>query len=327
MGLKCSHCAVINMPEANFCQGCGRRLSPSVEAGYSSQKDQPQSEPHVCFRCSAPLPDGAKVCEKCGLNVESLFHTQLPQPQAVNAARLAELTFFNRPPPPDPQVAAFKTYAGWFAVVLLAIVGSFSAYSWLEASNVLGRLTGGDSRESKAQVLSSQRSMAPLSVTDGPALPQGPEDGVQTVSASVGGNTVTAGSAKEGAGSAVAIEESDSGPSAVKASGHAETVPQTIPSSDMIAPEGQSEELLPAELALSQEATPVRLDEHKPAREPEIRRQKRSVAVANIEVNKQARSTPRNEVEDFFRRWKKSIKQGVTERPCTQQEIALNQCN
>ena len=314
------------MPEANFCQGCGRPFVASASTSSpSDQASQPQKRndaPRTCFRCSAPLADGAKVCAACGLDVEGLFGAAVPGTDGQ--ADLRELTFFNRPPPSDPQAAAFKTYGGWFAVVVLALIGSFAAYSWLNASNVMSRLVGGGADVFSAQAVNPQSAIAPstarqtsaVAVTrpdtasaDQLAAPLSPPPAGGEVrpatAAALPPPTAAAPPARMGAvPSAAAVSSpepqlADSAPPVEQAS-----APETA--------------LLPGEQLVPAPASP-------PA-QAVAPAPKKHVVVTQIEPNKKG-GGPANELDAFFRRWKKSFRQGVEDRPCTQQERALNQCN
>src|SRR5262245_22674388 len=46
--MTCPKCQQLNPPEANFCAGCGARLTPS------------------CTSCGTPLPHGSRFCYRCG---------------------------------------------------------------------------------------------------------------------------------------------------------------------------------------------------------------------------------------------------------------------
>ena len=151
------------MPEANFCQGCGRPFvaAQSIPAEPSQPAARAQATgavPRTCFRCSTPLADGATVCAACGLDVEELFGAAASR--GSSQADLRELAFFNRPPPPDPQTAAFRTYGGWLVVIVLALLGTFAAYAWLDASNVMSRLAGGGADVFSAEAVDPQPAAA-----------------------------------------------------------------------------------------------------------------------------------------------------------------------
>jgi ribosomal protein L40E len=327
--LNCSHCAAVNMPEANFCQGCGRPFAAPADPDpvvRAANDINPQQQ--SCFRCGVPLAAGAKVCEKCGLNMESL---KPPPHSSAKAAGLAEVTFFKQPPPPDPQLAAIKTYAGWFTTILLAFFASYAAYSWLEASNVISRLIGGASGETPAQILTlsaprtsnadsmpatvperldrQQAAAAPAAVSAEPVALQGATDTESrpAVSADIADADLT--------------ESADKMPSQ-------SLQPQVLEAAVEKGEQAFAPEAAP--ITSGRTATPddmAALSPSKPvSREEETQSPaKKRVVVTQIEPNKQ--STPGSEIEAFFRRMKKSIKQGVSERPCTQQERALNQCN
>lgn len=324
--MKCSHCAVENMPEANFCQGCGRPFvaSESTSSSPSDQAAQPRKRsdvPRTCFRCSAPLADGAKVCAGCGLDVEELFGASAPH--ADSQVDLRELTFFNRPPPPDPQTAALKTYGGWFAVVVLVLVGSFAAYSWLNASNVMSRLVGGgadvfsagsvESRSAIAQSHDRQTSAVAVTRPEAPSAdqlaatlsPPPQSDEARSAAPQIPSPTAVAAPAQ-----VVAVPP----PAAASSLPEAPATDSARPTVQAHAPETA---LLPGEQVVT--APPPQVESVEPA-------PKKRVVVTQIEPNKKG-SGPANELDAFFRRWKKSFRQGVEDRPCTQQERALNQCN
>ncbi|HEX5538310.1 MAG TPA: zinc ribbon domain-containing protein [Methylophilaceae bacterium] len=376
--LKCSYCAVANMPGANFCQGCGRPLSVPFNFDLPPQPNaqppnaqppnaQPQSQQHVCFRCSAPLNADAKVCEKCGLNVENLINTPAPQLPPGTAAGLAEVTFFSQPAPPDPRLLALKAYAGWFAAILFAFLASFAAYSWLEASNVIGRLIGDDAGKTQVRTLEPLTVAVPRAIpapaANRPALEKtnvqdkaaaqedepasdaaatvatAPADVTPTASAMPDNNVPNPGpKPKESSSNKSAVPDNTAAP--------AKSTLPPMPKAESVALPADAPALPSADTALQtaapevaqtqQDATP---DESAavstaavapPAETAEAPRPKpkRHVVVTQIELNKkQNGGKAANGLEDFFRRWKKSIKQGVSSRPCTQQEKALNQCN
>lgn len=340
------------MPGANFCQGCGRPLSAEIEPNKPapSETAQPPRQ-HVCFRCSAPLAADAKVCEKCGLDVENLIN---PPPQSQppgRAADLAEVTFFSQPPPPDPQLAALKNYATWFAAMMFAIIASFAAYSWLEASNVIGRLIGENAPRTQVQTLE------PLSAvnsrqTSVPSFIKGDAGGndagnavapdAESTPAAAPAETLVAKSAEadKGLPDNKAVKKAKA--KAATPSNSVSDVNTTAPASDVLLPlpaakpeMETAEQPLPIgnpEQAFAPEAVPVQSQAESPPAAavppaPQAKPRKR-VIVTQIEPNKNSKGGAKvaSPVEDFFRRWKKSIKQGVNDRPCTQQEKALNQC-
>ena len=273
--------------------------------------------PRTCFRCSAPLADGAKVCAACGLDVEELFGASAPH--ADSQVDLRELTFFNRPPPPDPQTAALKTYGGWLAVVALVLVGSFAAYSWLNASNVMSRLVGGgadvfsaDSVEPRSAIAQSHdRQTSAVAVT----RPEAP-------SADQLAATLSPPPQSDEVRPATAAAPQIPPPTAIAAPppAVASSLPES-PATDGAPPAVQARApetaLLPGEQVVPAPAPRAEAAEPAP---------KKRVVVTQIEPNKKG-SGPANELDAFFRRWKKSFRQGVEDRPCTQQERALNQCN
>ena len=335
------------MPGANFCQGCGRPLSAEIEPNKPAQSEAAQPRQHVCFRCSAPLAAEAKVCEKCGLNVENLVNpppqSQLPPGRAAN---LAEVTFFSQPPPSDPQLAALKTYASWFAAMIFAVIASFAAYSWLEASNVIGRLIGENAAKTQVQTLeplsavTSQRNKSVPSFTKVDAKE---DDGgnaaapdADSTAAAPPAETLVAKSAE--ADKALTDNKAAKKPKAkartAASSSSVSAVNTAAPASDVLPPlpvakpeadtTGQQLPMDSPEQAFAPEATPAQ-PEAESLPTPQSKPKKR-VIVTQIEPNKKGGAKVVSPVEDFLRRWKKSIKQGVSDRPCTQQEKALNQC-
>lgn len=349
------------MPQANFCQGCGKPLSAQLDTGLpndppsdppndpsAQQKPAPSPPQHLCFRCSAPLPANAKICEKCGLNVENLLKPP-PQAHARKTADLAEITFFSRPPPADPQMAAFKTYAGWLIAILLAFFASSAAYSWLESSNVISRLIGGDTRNAQAQKF-------PL----GAAEPR--EDSIanfKTELAGTGGenNDISEDPDKQEAATNSASADADvsksveDGPIAsrklqpevepakpatrAKVKAPVESAGQdssTIERANLQSPEEisadsdqafASETIPEPDAEQREEAASMDAERQMPAAQPAA---KKRVTVTQIEPTNRQRATPASEIEAFFRRLKKSVKQGVSDPPCTQQQKVLNQC-
>lgn len=351
--MKCIHCAVANMPGANFCQGCGRPLSAEIEPNKATQSEAAQpARQHVCFRCSAPLAADAKVCDKCGLNVENLINpppaSQLP---AGKAADLAEVTFFSQPPPSDPQLAALKTYATWFAATIFAVIASFSAYSWLEASNVIGRLIGENAAKSQVQALeplhaanSQGKAAVPSFIkTDAQgdvADVAAPDADTAAVAAPVETRVAKSAEADKAPSGNTAAKKPRAKAKTARSSGSAGDDDKTAPASNVLPPlpaakpeMETAQQQLPMdnpEQAYAPEAIPAQPEAESSAATaspaPQAKPRKR-VIVTQIEPNKNKRSAPAvSPVEDFFRRWKKSIKQGVSDRPCTQQERALNQC-
>lgn len=369
--MKCSYCAVANMPGANFCQGCGRPLSVPFNFDLPPQPNaqppnaQPQSQQHVCFRCSAPLNADAKVCEKCGLNVENLVNTPAPQLPPGTAAGLAEVTFFSQPAPPDPRLLAFKAYAGWFAAILFACLASFAGYSWLEASNVIGRLIGDNAGKTQVRTLEPLTAAVPRAIpapsASRPALEKTnvqvkataqeggpisdaavaavPADVAPTASATPEDNLPNSEpKPRESRSNRAAAPDNTAAltKSALPPMPKAESVAlpadaPVIPSADT-APQTATPELdqpqqdgMPDQPEAISTAAVAPQTETAEAPRP---KPKRHVVVTQIELNKkQNGGKAANGLEDFFRRWKKSIKQGVSSRPCTQQEKALNQCN
>lgn len=309
------------MPEANFCQGCGQPFVAS-ESASSSPSDRSSSTqsaaPRTCFRCSAPLADGASACEACGLDVEGLFGPSASQPD--KAADLGELAFFKQPSAPDPQAGTLKTYAGWAAVVVLALVGSFAAYSWLEASNVINRLIGGNAEVFSAEVVKPQptATQRPSRPTSAAAVAQ-PEvvsagDLAATLSAPADGTRVKP--------AAVAPQPESSTAAAAPQTRSVDAFPTTTLEPRM---EGAARATTQA-YAPETAPLPVETAPSAPQAETAPAKPQKRVVVTQIEPNKNG-DRPANELEAFFRRWKKSFRQGVEDRPCTQQERALNQCN
>lgn len=286
----------------------------------------------TCFRCSAPLPAGAKVCEACGLDVASLFGQDAATPTDP-PDEFRELTFFNRSPSPDPQLAVLKTYAGWLAVAVVVLIGSFTAYSWLEASNVISRLIGGNADMFSAQAEKPQRTIAQRPVR--PAPDAAPADAPQVsppAVSSLAAETAHADGAK---------------PAPVTAQRSAEVAVPMQPVMAATSPplfeprtEGESaaaatqvdvpSAAAPAAMPPAEDVKPAVISSHPPvvaAPKAEVApKPRKRVVVTQIEPNK-SDSRPRDELEAFFRRWKKSFRQGVSDSPCTQQERALNQCN
>ena len=326
------------MAGANFCQGCGRPVRASAKAA-SSSPDQPSGKPRAettskpsspqeaaartCFRCSAPLAAGANVCGACGLDVASLFGPETAKP-VDPPVDLRELTFFNRSPPPDPQFVALKTYAGWLAVAVFVLIGSFAAYSWLEASNVISRLIGGNADLFSAQAEKPQRTVvrhpvqpAPVP-TDAPqvtvALPKGDRPEMESSRIDDAKSLPVAGQSQPPVDVEARTQSATSPPRMTVKS--ATAAPQ-VDRADSVAPvvTPQAEDAAPAAAPV---ATAPKIE---PAPKP-----RRSVVVTQIEPNRNG-SSPRSELEAFLRSWKKSFRQGVSDRPCTQQERALNQCN
>ena len=328
------------MPDANFCQGCGQPFrTPDIAASSSpdrpsqTRSDSPPAQDTVaqtCFRCSAPLRPGAKVCEACGLDVASLFG-EAAAASADVPDDLRELTFFNRSPSPDPQLVVLKTYAGWLAVAVVVLIGSFTAYSWLEASNVISRLIGGNADMFSVQAEKPQRAVAQRPIRPAPnaALADAPQ--VSPAAAPVpAAETAHTGDAKPAPIAAPPQRPADvKVPTATAttspplfeprtAGGAAAATTQVnVPVAAVPAATPPVEHAMPAATPAPAAAAP-KAEVAPPPR--------KRVVVTQIEPNKSG-GRPRNELEVFFRRWKKSFRQGVSDSPCTQQERALNQCN
>lgn len=254
---------------------------------------------------------------------------------SAKAASLAELTFFTQPPPPDPQRAVFKTYAGWFMTILLAFFASYAAYSWLESSNVIRRLVGGTSGETPAQILTLSATQA--SKTNAmPAAATERLDRKQAAPVTVSAEPVAlqeAGVAESRPSQEAKSIIPDEVPYADSSESAGKMPAQSLePQALETATEKSGQDFVPeaASVTLDRSVTPDDMADSPPSKSVSREKEtqptaKKRVVVTQIEPNKQ--TTPGSEIEAFFRRMKKSIKQGVSERPCTQQERALNQCN
>ena len=237
---------------------------------------------------------------------------------------LRELTFFNRSPPPDPQFVALKTYAGWLAVAVFVLIGSFAAYSWLEASNVISRLIGGNADLFSAQAEKPQRTVVRHPVQPAPV----PTDAPQVTVALPKGDRPEMESSRIDDAKSLPVAGQPQPPVDVEARTLSTISPprMTVKSATAAPQVDRADSVAPAVTLSAEDAAPAAAPVATAPKIEPAPKPRRSVVVTQIEPNRNG-SSPRSELEAFLRSWKKSFRQGVSDRPCTQQERALNQCN
>lgn len=122
--MQCPNCRHQNQPQAKFCAGCGRPLTPPAPAAPPASQD-------TCVNCRRPIRSGARFCSHCGASQPT---APPPAPPPLHQ----QPTPLPTPAPPAtpgrPSTAYIVRHTLLIAILALSLLGALVVTYAFESS-------------------------------------------------------------------------------------------------------------------------------------------------------------------------------------------------